>query len=133
DRAAFLASFGHRGSQEMELASPRWVEDPAALKRLIGTESPHLQRTTNLTGVCEGLADEAGWTGHKREHFLDRAQSHFAMLQTFLGLRETAKHYLMQGYNQIRRILVEVDRRYQLNGGIFYLVPEELPTLVAGQ
>ncbi len=30
----------------------------------------------------------------------------------------------------IRRILVELDRRYRLEGGIFYLVPEELPELV---
>src|SRR5262249_764195 len=49
------------------------------------------------------------------------------------ALRETAKHYLMKGYALIRRILVELDRRYELGGGIFYLVPEELPRLVSGE
>src|SRR5262249_20686296 len=33
-REAFLAQFGHRGPHEMELAQPRWSEDPAALDRL---------------------------------------------------------------------------------------------------
>src|SRR5262249_354634 len=36
DRAVFLQRFGHRGSQEMELAQPRWAEEPALLDRLIG-------------------------------------------------------------------------------------------------
>src|SRR5205807_5713538 len=54
-------------------------------------------------------------------------------LHTFLGLREVAKHYLMKGYAAIRRILVELDRRHKLAGGIFYLVPEELPRLIAGE
>jgi pyruvate,water dikinase len=39
----------------------------------------------------------------------------------------------MKGYALIRRILVELDRRHQLDGGIFFLLPEELPRLVAGE
>jgi pyruvate,water dikinase len=33
----------------------------------------------------------------------------------------------------IRRILVELDRRDHLEGGIFYLTPEDLPALTAGK
>ena len=33
----------------------------------------------------------------------------------------------MMGYALIRRILVEMDRRSRLGGGIFFLTPEELP------
>src|SRR5262249_9218182 len=54
-------------------------------------------------------------------------------LHTYLGLRETAKHYLMKGYALIRRFLVELDQRYQLDGGIFFLTPDELPRLVHQQ
>src|SRR5262249_22733331 len=54
-------------------------------------------------------------------------------LHTYVGLRETAKHYLMKGYAVIRRILVELERRFTLGGGIFYLTPDELPRLVAGE
>jgi pyruvate,water dikinase len=39
----------------------------------------------------------------------------------------------MLGYEQIRRALLELDRRYQLDGGIFYLIPDELPQLVSGK
>jgi pyruvate,water dikinase len=54
-------------------------------------------------------------------------------LHTFLALRETCKHYLMKGYALIRRILVELDRRRKLGGGIFFLTPEELPRLTEGE
>ena len=50
-----------------------------------------------------------------------------------MPFRETAKFYLMLGYEQIRRALLELDRRYQLDGGIFYLVPDELRRLIDGE
>jgi pyruvate,water dikinase len=54
-------------------------------------------------------------------------------MHTYLGLRETAKHYFMRGYALIRRVLLEFDRRHRLHGGVFYLIPEELPRLAAGE
>ena len=35
DRAEFLNSFGHRGTNEMELAQPRWSESPQELDKLV--------------------------------------------------------------------------------------------------
>ena len=58
---------------------------------------------------------------------------HVERLQTYLGLRETGKHHLMRGYALIRRALLELDRRFGLDGGIFFLTPEELPDLIARQ
>jgi pyruvate,water dikinase len=54
-------------------------------------------------------------------------------LRGYLGLRETAKHYLMKGYAILRRLLVELDRRFRLDGGIFYLTLDDLPRLAAGE
>ena len=34
-RAEFLESFGHRGTNEMELAQPRWSEAPQELDKLV--------------------------------------------------------------------------------------------------
>ena len=51
----------------------------------------------------------------------------------YMPFRETAKFYLMLGYEQIRRALLELDRRYRLDGGIFYLVPDELRRLTDGE
>jgi rifampicin phosphotransferase len=50
----------------------------------------------------------------------------------FLALRETAKHHLIRGFAELRQILLQFDRRFDLRNGIFYLMPEELPQLVAG-
>ena len=50
-----------------------------------------------------------------------------------MPFRETAKFYLMLGYEQIRRTLIELDTRYKLEGGIFYLLPDELEGLINGE
>jgi pyruvate,water dikinase len=128
DRATFLRCFGHRGSQEMELSCPRWSEDPAALDRLINPshEGPVVDRPA---GSWERIAVEANLTYPQRTTL----EAELRHLLTYLGLRETAKHYLMMGYALIRRYLIELDRRLGLQGGIFFLTLEELPRLIAGE
>lgn len=126
ERAAFLERFGHRGPQDMELAQPRWREDPAALDRL-----PHFVRTGAEDNIdpWEKIAAEMKLSALERTALDPQVR----MMQTYLNLRETAKHYFMRGYALIRRALIELDKRFGLQGGIFYLTPEELPSLVAGQ
>jgi pyruvate,water dikinase len=127
DRACFLQNFGHRGSQEMELSQPRWSEeapDRALLMEDRGSRIEH--RGSNHAEVWQRLAAEGKLTAGQRTALEAELQT----LHTYLGLRESAKHYLMQGYALIRRFLVELDRRYQLDSGIFFLTPDELPGLV---
>jgi pyruvate,water dikinase len=124
DRETFLQRFGHRGSQEMELSQPRWAEAP--------------QPDTTMPVPVPDIATNGHGQGHG--HVLAEVPAdkravievELSNLHTFLALRETAKHYLMMGYALIRRVLVELDRRYDLNGGIFFLTPEELPSLIGG-
>ena len=134
----FLKDYGHRAVDEFELAQPRWREDTTYLEQMIaslrsvgGTCNPdtlqpqieqresaekelaaHLE---NKTGLRKQVARELDFT------------------RCYMPFRETAKFYLMLGYEQIRRALLELDRRYQLNGGIFYLVPDELRRLIDGE
>jgi pyruvate,water dikinase len=130
ERAEFLKRFGHRGSQEMELSQPRWAERPESLEFVMGQRPARASQLMGLeTSPFERIATEAKLTPSQRANLEKELQA----LHTYLGLRETAKHYLMKGYALIRRILVELDRHNQLNGGIFFLVPEELPRLVAGE
>src|SRR5262249_33893480 len=117
----------------MELCQPRWSEDPAAVDQLVretrvalerGTPSPH-GKTESWPQIWQRVVHEA-----KLPPLLSMPlEREVQTLHTYLALREPAKHYLLQGYALIRRILVELDRRFGLDGGIFYLTPEELPLL----
>ncbi|HET6572164.1 MAG TPA: PEP/pyruvate-binding domain-containing protein [Fimbriiglobus sp.] len=122
DRPTFLDRFGHRCGNEMELAQPRWSEVPNEIRapdQARGRPSPGLkeldERIAALTPALEAPTDT--WAGR---------------LRTYLGLREFARHHLMLGYAVIRRALVELDARFGLRGGIFYLLPTELDDLLAG-
>jgi pyruvate,water dikinase len=119
EQAAFVEQFGHRARNEMELSQLRWCEDAQALEQLkahglpsVGFENNQQLPDLKLTGPA------ALWA---------------TRLRTYLGLREAAKHYLLLGYAVIRRALVELDRRFNLNGGIFYLLSTELNELIAGR
>jgi len=127
DRAAFLAQFGHRGTNEMELAQPRWSEVPDELAKLVGGATAHAP-AAEVAANWEAVADEAKLVGSAREQLKAQVER----LRTYLGLREAGKHYLLTGYAVIRRALVELDRRFGLNGGIFFLTPANLADLVAG-
>lgn len=123
-RDDFLAGFGHRGAEEMELAKPRWSEDPSTL--IHGSELP-IPPHRSLSPE-ERLKQETRLNAEQRALVLREV----TLLHDYLGLREAGKHYLLLGYAQMRRALVELDRRYHLDGGLFYLTPEELPALLAG-
>jgi pyruvate,water dikinase len=129
ERSAFLERFGHRGEAEMELARPRWAEISGAMERL---SVQHLQAQAaveNPQASWERLAAEAKLSSLEHTALDPQVQG----MHTYLGLRETAKHHLMKGYALIRGVLLEFDRRYRLGGGVFYLLPEELPRLTAGE
>jgi pyruvate,water dikinase len=127
-RERFLEQFGHRGSQEMELSQPRWEEDSSAVDRLIAAKTQALHTSELSETYFQRIAEEAKLGPTQRAAL----EKEIGKLHTFLALRESAKHYLLKGYALIRAVLVELDRRYRLDGGIFYLTLEELPRLVAG-
>ena len=154
-REEFLRRFGHRGNQEMELAHPRWSEDHSDLDAMIDSR-PHAPREEGRHGDCEvykegvsplfggpespvlanrddawqfawlKLADETRLLPGQRP----AVEAELRRLQIYTAWRETAKHHLLRGYALIRRALVELDRRYELKGGIFFLTPNELVDLV---
>jgi pyruvate,water dikinase len=128
NREAFLKRFGHRGSLEMELSSPRWCElsDIASWLPPPDAITPTMQETV--------LAWDKVVAEVRMVPMLQKMlKAELDALHVYLGLRETAKHYLMTGYALIRRLLVELDRRHDLNGGIFFLTQQELPRLCSGE
>jgi pyruvate,water dikinase len=129
DCAEFLAKFGHRGPNEMELASPRWGEDHAALDRLLtgaGAPAPPLGQPED---AWERIAAEAKLSALERTAL----EPQYRLMNDYLALRETARHHLMRGFLLMRKALAELDRRHGLQGGVFFLTPEELPRLAAGE
>lgn len=124
DRARFLAQFGHRGHQEMELAQPRWRETPEVMDTLLSPCGHLPEKRPSQTTTLE-LGQSLGIAGKDLALFRQKVEQ----LQTWIALRETAKHYFLLGYAFLREILLEWDRRYDLHGQVFLLTPAELPQL----
>ena len=134
----FLKDYGHRAVDEFELAQPRWREDTTYLEQMIaslrsvgGTCNPDTlkpQREQRESAEKELAAHLENRTGLRKQ-----VARELDFTRRYMPFRETAKFYLMLGYEQIRRALLELDRRYQLDGGIFYLVPDELRRLTDGE
>ena len=126
-REAFLARFGHRGHDEMELSSPRWAEDSTTL--------PQTSSATRAAHEVSGLlSPESRLLAESRLNAEQRALvlRDLPPVREYVALRESAKHHLMAGYFLIRKALLEIDRRAGLHGGVFYLMPEEFSALTQG-
>ena len=133
----FLKDYGHRAVDEFELAQPRWREDTTYLEQVVeslqqdNTETYHNakrqieQRESSEAELAELVKNKGG--------LRKQIESELDFTRRYMPFRETAKFYLMLGYEQIRRALIELDRRYALKGGIFYLVPDELGQLINGK
>ena len=138
----FLKDYGHRAVDEFELSQPRWREDTTYLERVIAS----FQQETSATDVRQKQASHFAQKVGQREaaeaelsailkdkaNLRKQIESELDFTRRYMPFRETAKFYLMLGYEQMRRALVELDNRYTLEGGIFYLEPHELERLIAG-
>ncbi len=119
--AEFLTQFGHRCSGEMELAQPRWTETPQALDSLLKPTAPREWAATDVHEAWQKVADDLGLQPFQALI----VERELRVLHQFLGLREAGKHHLLRGYALIRRALLELDARWQLDGGIFHLTHAE--------
>lgn len=137
----FLKDFGHRAVGEFELAQPRWREGTTYLEQIIASFSQKTVESDEQTQADslhfekqieqrEAAETELGEAIENRKNLRKQIESELDFTRRYMPFRETAKFYLMLGYEQIRRALVELDNRYELDGGIFYLVPDELDRLI---
>ena len=117
----------------MELSRPRWSEDPASLDSMFPVGHTASVPSSNAVDAWHfawlKLADEAKLLPSQRP----AVDAELRRLQKYMGLRETAKHHLLRGYALIRRSLVELDQRFGLNGGVFFLPLNELKDLAEGR
>ena len=137
----FLKDYGHRAVDEFELAQPRWREDTTYLEQIVTSFQQENAGTvlSESTGAKqqieqrESAEKELAARLENKMGLRKQIESELDFTRTYMPFRETAKFYLMLGYEQIRRALLELDRRHQLDGGIFYLVPDELQQLINGE
>ena len=137
----FLKDYGHRAVDEFELAQPRWREDTTYLEQIIA--SFRQKNTESSSSKSDGAQQQIAQRESAEKELATRLgnktglrkqiESELDFARTYMPFRETAKFYLMLGYEQIRRALLELDHRYQLDSGIFYLVPDELRQLTNGE
>jgi len=130
---AFLERFGHRATGEMELAVPRWREDPtyprqmAARMRQADGRTPeaiHHENVARRRQTQDALPDIlARWGG---SCFLEPIRADLDDAQALLPYRESGKHYLMMGYELLRHAIEELARRSDLGAGVYYLHLDEL-------
>jgi rifampicin phosphotransferase len=134
DLAAFLERFGHRCIGEMELAVPRWREEPSYLEQMVAriranpSRSPdgiHREGADHYRQARDRLPETLRrWGG---SCFRERIESDLDDARTLLPFRESGKFYLMMGYEQLRRAVEELARRWGLGQDIYYLTLAELP------
>ena len=129
----FLKDYGHRAVDEFELAQPRWREDTTYLEQVIASfqqESvvPFIRQVEHR----ESAEAELSAVLEDKTNLRKQIESELDFTRRYMPFRETAKFYLMLGYEQIRRALLELDNRYELDGGVFYLIPDELEQLIGG-
>ena len=130
----FLKDYGHRAVDEFELAQPRWREDTTYLEQVIASfQQESVAHFTRQVEHRESAEAELSAVLGDKANLRKQIESELDFTRRYMPFRETAKFYLMLGYEQIRRALLELDNRYELDGGVFYLMPDELEQLIDGK
>ncbi len=134
----FLADFGHRAVYEVEIANPRWVEDPRYILQQV--------RLLLESGVTEDFREAARQKRHEAERAVARRAPLLLPLVRWLArqarrggaLREGAKSALVALLEQCRYVVLEIGRRMHAAGvldahdDVFYLTAVELDAFTRG-
>lgn len=121
----FLARHGYRCAGEIDIAMPRWSDDPSFLVRVVagmlagGEAGAHRRR--HAEGAREAAqaasniheAARKGWLGWVRGPL---AKALSLRARSFLALREHHKGVLIQVLAAARRLLLEVGRQLEAEG-----------------
>ncbi len=135
----FLAMFGHRGPEEMELSAPRWREIPDQLARLAiwlrnadtpDPESLRQQAAHDRQRAWDSLANRLA--DHGASAFTGAVQRAAERAQQLLPHRASARHAFLLGYELIRQAVQEIGRRLGWGDDVFFLRYEELRQFSGG-
>ncbi len=134
---SFIAKYGHRGTREIDLAAPRWREDPTPLFVMI--------RNLLREGFTEPLSVRAEERRDQAEVALNTALSGRSLrwiarwlverIRYYAALRENTRHYTMLAFATVRTKLLAREQQLLTQGllscadDMFYLTWDELSAL----
>ena len=129
----WLARHGHRASDEFDLASPRWREQPAELLSMAaglkdGADPMQLHRT-RVHKVRAEVARLRERLGRRDRADFDRR---LQLARRYVVFREDGKDYLMLGYDLLRDLAVEAGKRLGLGDDAFWLTADEMLEALGG-
>ncbi len=130
---AWIAEFGHRAPREFDLAVPRWRERPEQVKamaeNLKGDISP-MQRhrrqaetsSAKLEELCQALTAELA----------EELKYALELVHRYQRFREDGKHFLMLGYDLLRDLILEAQRRLEIDNACLLEFDELHDALATG-
>lgn len=136
----FLARYGHRAPQELELSVPRWVDDPSMILELV--------RARLVAPAHEGVEERLRRLRKEREVRITAAVAAAPFwkrpllrwlargVAAYMPLREAPKHHAMQLFLRTRRAAMEIGRRLVERGiccaadEVFFLDLDEIQALL---
>jgi pyruvate,water dikinase len=135
---AFLARFGHRGTREMELAAPRWLEDPTPLLGMISNMLEAVPSRDDRGAAQRALAHRALAEALPNRMARRIADWLIRRIRYYATLRENTRHFHVMALTTIRQKILELERELISTGAlkcpddIFYLTWDEISALRAG-
>ena len=137
--ADFLNNYGHRCVREIELATPRWREDPVTVLQMVRN---YLQEDLHIATDRHSLhllARDA-----LRQALPRRWQQRLALhlvrrIRYYVTLREDTRHYHTMGFATVRSKLVNLglklvqDGRLRVQDDVFFLTWTEADALNRGE
>jgi len=106
----FTDVFGFRAVHDYELAEPRYMEERVLVEQMVASASSERSTQAEMTALPDKRLLKLS---------VERAR-------VFQSLKEDAKHYCMRSFATLRNVILEIDRRFDLNGGIFFLALDEV-------
>ncbi|MDD5559492.1 PEP/pyruvate-binding domain-containing protein [Candidatus Methylomirabilis sp.] len=138
-REEFLATYGHLAANELEIAMPRMADDSQSLERLLrkAVATDYHPTVESFQQVERRERAEAEVRNRMAQSGASRLDirtlfKNLEYAQRYLPFRETIKYYLVAEYALIRRALMVLGRKLELEPDeVFYLFPTELPELLS--
>ena len=115
-RALLVREVGHRGRLDYELAAPRFADEPKGLDALLAMVADPALTPAHSVQSNPTVVSRTARTA------IDRGRR-------LLTLKEDAKHSVLRELAVLRRVLLAIDRRFELGGQIFALELDEVLSL----